>query len=66
VALSSGSACSSSSRTPSHVLKALGHSDSLAYASLRFGLGRFNTLEEIEQAGDLAIATIVSLRRAWS
>jgi cysteine desulfurase len=66
VALSSGSACSSSSRTPSHVLKALGHSDSLAYASLRFGLGRFNTSDEIEQAGDLAIATIVSLRRAWS
>lgn len=64
VALSSGSACSSSSTAPSHVLTALGHSESLAYASLRFGIGRFNTLEEIEQVAAGAIATIQSLRQA--
>lgn len=63
-AVSSGSACSSASTAPSHVLKALGHSDELAYASLRFGLGRFTTAEEIEQVAEAAIATIRSLRQA--
>ncbi|WP_036768243.1 cysteine desulfurase family protein [Photorhabdus australis] len=47
VALSSGSACTSANRAPSHVLKAIGVSDALAQASVRFGLGRFNNEEEI-------------------
>ncbi|PSF39083.1 IscS subfamily cysteine desulfurase [Aphanothece hegewaldii CCALA 016] len=64
VAVSSGSACSSTSNTPSHVLTALGHPEALAYASLRFGIGRFNTLSEIEQVASSAIATIQSLRGA--
>lgn len=66
VALSSGSACSSSSTAPSHVLTALGRSKELAAASLRFGIGRFNTPEEIEQVAAGAIATIRSLRQAAS
>ena len=64
VALSSGSACSSSTTKPSHVLKALGHPDSLARASLRFGIGRFNTQAEIEEVADFTINTIKSLRSA--
>ncbi len=63
VALSSGSACSSESTAPSHVLTALGRDEKLAHASLRFGIGRFNTPEEIELAGKTAIATIESLRQ---
>ncbi|MEO1146612.1 MAG: IscS subfamily cysteine desulfurase [Cyanobacteria bacterium J06638_22] len=64
VAVSSGSACSSTKIAPSHVLKALGHSDALAYASLRFGLGRFTTAEEIEQVGELVKGAIATLRNA--
>jgi len=64
VAVSSGSACSSESTAPSHVLTALGRSEKLAHASLRFGIGRFNTTEEINTAGEIAIATIKSLRQA--
>lgn len=66
VAVSSGSACSSSSTQPSHVLKALGHSDELARASLRFGISRFNTFEEIEIVADTTINVIQSLRRSKS
>lgn len=62
VALSSGSACSSTSTTPSHVLTALGRSESLAYASLRFGIGRFNTSEEIDLVADTVISVVESLR----
>ncbi len=47
VALSSGSACTSANATPSHVLKAIGVGAALAQASVRFGLGRFNTEEEV-------------------
>lgn len=61
VALSSGAACSSASTAPSHVLKALGHSDALARSSLRFGLGRFTTAEEIEQVGAGVVATVQTL-----
>ena len=64
VALSSGSACSSKSTAPSYVLKALGHSDSLAYASLRVGIGRFNTQAEIAQVADYVRETVQSLRKA--
>ncbi|MBO3461712.1 IscS subfamily cysteine desulfurase [Aetokthonos hydrillicola Thurmond2011] len=63
MAVSSGSACSSATTKPSHVLTALGHSPELAYASVRFGIGRFNTVEEIDKAAEHAIATIKSLRR---
>ncbi|MEM1251489.1 MAG: IscS subfamily cysteine desulfurase [Cyanobacteria bacterium P01_H01_bin.21] len=62
VALSSGSACSSASTAPSHVLKALGRSDQLAYASLRFGLGRLTTADEIERVGAAVVETVKSLR----
>ncbi len=62
VALSSGAACSSAKIAPSHVLTALGRSEALAYASLRFGIGRFNTAAEIDQVAAEAIATIQSLR----
>jgi cysteine desulfurase len=62
IALSSGSACSASSANPSHVLTALGRSKNLAQASLRLGLGRFTTSEEIELAAEKIIKTIKSLR----
>ncbi|MBN3897725.1 MAG: aminotransferase class V-fold PLP-dependent enzyme [Nostoc sp. NOS(2021)] len=62
MAVSSGSACSSATTAPSHVLTALGHSEQLAYASVRFGIGRFNTQEEIDIVAKHAIATIESLR----
>jgi cysteine desulfurase len=62
VAISSGSACTSAHAKPSHVLKALGRSDELAYASLRFGIGRFNTIDEVDQVAAGAIATIAALQ----
>ncbi|NET57271.1 MAG: aminotransferase class V-fold PLP-dependent enzyme [Symploca sp. SIO2E6] len=64
VAVSSGSACSSTNVAPSHVLLALGHPESLASASIRFGIGRFNTTTEIAQVAQQAIATIQSLRQS--
>jgi cysteine desulfurase len=64
VAVSSGSACSSAQIKPSHVLTALGRSPELAYASVRFGIGRFNTAAEIERVAEGVIATVESLRRA--
>jgi len=62
LAISSGSACSSAKNSPSHVLRALGRSDDLAFASLRFGLGRFTTDEEIAQVGAIVSSTINALR----
>jgi cysteine desulfurase len=55
IAVSSGSACTSADPEPSHVLRAMGRSDALTRASLRFGVGRFNTVEEI----DFAVSTVV-------
>jgi cysteine desulfurase len=63
MAVSSGSACSSANTAPSSVLTALGHPQQLAYASVRFGIGRFNTQEEIDIVAKHAIATIQSLRQ---
>jgi cysteine desulfurase len=62
VAVSSGAACSSTNPEPSHVLRAIGRSESLAKASLRFGLGRFTTASEIEFAAKSVIRVIQRLR----
>jgi cysteine desulfurase len=62
VALSSGSACASGRAEPSPVLMSLGRDKALASASLRFGLGRFNTLDEVDFVAEQAIDTIQSLR----
>lgn len=64
LAISSGSACTSAKAAPSHVLTAIGRSSQLADASIRFGIGRFNTEEEIDRAAEWTIATIQSLRTA--
>jgi cysteine desulfurase len=63
MAVSSGSACSSATTAPSHVLTSLGHSEKLAYASVRFGIGRFNTQEEIDRVAEHFISTVQSLRQ---
>ena len=62
VAVSSGSACTSASLEPSYVLRALGVGDELAHSSIRFGLGRFNTEEEVDYVGDLMIEKVNRLR----
>jgi len=64
IAVSSGSACSSQSTAPSHVITALGRSKKLANASIRFGMGRFTTEEDMDRAIAHTITTIQSLRKA--
>ena len=62
VAVSSGSACTSASLEPSYVLRALGVDEELAHSSIRFGLGKFNTEEEVDYVADLVIRHVVRLR----
>ena len=62
VAVSSGSACTSASLEPSYVLKALGAGDDLAHSSIRFGLGRWTTEEEVDYVADKLVAVVRRLR----
>lgn len=64
IAVSSGSACTSAEPEPSHVLRAIGRSDQLTRASLRFGIGRFNTREEIDFAANYVVETVNRLRKS--
>merc|ERR1711978_280034 len=62
VALSSGSACTSASLEPSYVLRAIGADEELAHSSIRFGIGRFTTQEEVDYTAERAIKEVKRLR----
>ena len=62
LAVSSGSACTSASLEPSYVLRALGLSDDLAHTSIRFGIHRFTTKEQVLKAADIVIKSVKRLR----
>jgi cysteine desulfurase len=62
VAVSSGSACTSASLEPSYVLRAMGLDEDLAHSSIRFGLGRFNTEEEVDFVANLVVSKVKKLR----
>ena len=69
VAVSSGAACTSAEPEPSHVLRAMGLDEDMARASLRFGVGRFNTVEEIDHAIEVVAKAAATLRvhsAAWT
>lgn len=62
IALSSGSACTSASLEPSYVLRAIGTDEDLAHSSIRFGIGRFTTIEEVDYTADKCIKHVQRLR----
>jgi len=62
VAVSSGSACTSASLEPSYVLKALGRSDALAHAGIRFSIGRYTTLDEVKYVANKVVEVVSGLR----
>jgi cysteine desulfurase len=62
IALSTGSACSSATLEPSYVLRALGQGDDIAHSSIRFGLGRFTTTEEVDTVAKRVVAEVRRLR----
>ncbi|XBH69609.1 cysteine desulfurase, mitochondrial [Aegilops tauschii subsp. strangulata] len=62
VAVSSGSACTSASLEPSYVLRALGVDEDMAHTSIRFGIGRFTTEEEVDRATELTVHQVLKLR----
>jgi cysteine desulfurase len=62
VAVSSGSACTSASLEPSYVLRAVGVEEEMAHTSIRFGLGRFNTEEEVDYVTKLVVGKVIKLR----
>jgi cysteine desulfurase len=62
IAVSSGSACTSATLEPSYVLKALGVGEDLAHTSIRFGLGRFNTEEEVDYVTEKMVTVVTKLR----
>ncbi len=62
LAVSSGSACTSASLEPSYVLRALGRNDELAHSSIRFSIGRFTTVEEVDYAVELIRSKVGKLR----
>jgi len=62
ISVSAGSACTSLSHMPSHVLKAIGHTDELAYSTIRVGIGRFNTFKDIDMAIKVITDTINDIK----
>ncbi len=66
LAISTGSACSSGVETPSHVLLAMGLPSQIIEGALRIGLGKFTTLEEIEQTTKILVSAVRQIREAMS
>jgi cysteine desulfurase len=62
IAVSSGSACTSATLEPSYVLKALGVGDEIAHSSIRFGLGRFNTVDDVDYVSERIVTVVRKLR----